>query len=54
MADGYTVHDSGRKDRFNRVLVDIALRDGRDAGSVMMGEGHAQAWPNQGNVWCGK
>lgn len=26
----------------------IALRDGRDAGSVMMGEGHAQAWPKSG------
>lgn len=54
MADGYIVRDSGRKDRFNRALVDIALRDGRDAGRVLMAEGFAQAWPNQGNVWCGR
>lgn len=54
MAAGYTVQSSGRKDQYGRVLVDIVLRDGRDAGRVLLQEGFAQGWPNRGNVWCGR
>lgn len=54
MADGYTIKNSGRKDRYDRALVDVMLRDGRDAGNVLMAEGLAQPWPNSGNVWCGR
>lgn len=54
MADGYVVKASGRKDKYDRALVDVVLRDGRDAGRVLMAEGLAQGWPNQGNVWCSR
>lgn len=54
MANGYTVKASGRNDKYERALVDVVLRDGRDAGRVLMAEGLAQPWPNQGNVWCGR
>lgn len=52
MADGYRIKPSGRKDRFGRALVDVELKDGRDAGRILMQEGLAQPWPNSGNVWC--
>lgn len=54
MADGYSVRSSGRYDKFNRLLVDVVLADGRDAGRALMQEGFAQPWPNRGNVWCGR
>lgn len=54
MADGYGIKNSGRKDKFDRALVDVVLTDGRDAGSLLMAEGLAQPWPNRGNVWCGR
>lgn len=54
MADGYTVTPTGRKDRFGRGLVDVVLKDGRDAGRVLMAEGFAQVWPNSRNVWCSR
>jgi hypothetical protein len=54
MGDGYAVKASGRNDKYGRALVDVALRDGRDAGRVLMAEGLAQPWPNQGNMWCGR
>lgn len=54
MASGYSVEDSGRKDRTSdrRALVRIRLADGRDAGAALVEEGLAQPWPNRGNVWC--
>lgn len=52
MADGYSIRSSGRYDKYDRLLVDVVLKDGRDAGDALMREGLAQAWPNQGNVWC--
>lgn len=52
--DGYRIHRSGKTDRAGRALVRIRLRDGRDAGGVLMSEGLAQPWPNRGNVWCGR
>jgi endonuclease YncB( thermonuclease family) len=52
MDEGYRIHRSGRQDRAGRDLVRIRLRDGRDAGDVLMSEGLAQPWPNEGNVWC--
>jgi len=54
MADGYAVKASGRHDKYDRALVDVVLRDGRDAGRVLMADGLAQPWPNQGNPWCGR
>jgi endonuclease YncB( thermonuclease family) len=54
MAPGYSIKGSGRSDRFGRALVDVALKDGRDAGKLLIAEGLAQPWPNSGNVWCGR
>jgi endonuclease YncB( thermonuclease family) len=54
MANGYSVKSSGRYDKYNRLLVDVVLADGRDAGRALMQEGFAQPWPNRGNVWCGR
>lgn len=52
MDEGYRIHRSGRQDRAGRDLVRIRLRDGQDAGDVLMSEGLAQPWPNEGNMWC--
>lgn len=52
MTEGYAISDSGRKDKFGRSLVKVALLDGRDAGNLLISEGLARAWPNTGNVWC--
>lgn len=52
MADGYSIKPSGRNDKYGGALVDIALRDGRDAGHVLVAEGFAQPWPSVGKVWC--
>ena len=53
MAPGYTVVDSGRRDRSEKARVNIRLADGRDAGSVLIEEDLAQPWQSKGNVWCG-
>lgn len=53
MSNGYTM--SGDKlDRNKRRLVKITLNDGRSVGKVLMEEKLAQAWPNSGNIWCGR
>jgi len=54
MEDGYSIWSSGRHDKYERLLVDVALADGRDAGQILVLEGLAQPWPNRGNVWCGR
>jgi hypothetical protein len=54
MADGYSIKNSGRQDKYGRSLVDVVLADGRDAGRVLLQDGLAQPWPNQGNLWCGR
>ena len=56
MAEGYTLENSGEKDRTSdrRDLVRLILPDGRDAGQVLISEGLAQPWPNDGYKWCGR
>ena len=54
LARGFTVVATGREDRAGRSLVNITLTDGRDVALQMMSEGIVQAWPNTGNVWCGR
>ena len=56
MAEGYVLENSGEKDRTSdrRDLVRLILPDGRDAGQVLIREGLAQPWPNEGNKWCGR
>lgn len=54
MDSGYTINWSGESGSYGRKLVTITLADGRDAGNVLMAEGLAQPWPNDGNVWCGR
>ena len=52
MQDGYTIQLLGRRDRSGRELVKVALPDGRDAGGVLLAEGHATLWPHERGVWC--
>lgn len=52
LSGGYTILWSGASGRYGRELVTIKLADGRDAGEVLIGEGLAQPWPNDGNIWC--
>jgi micrococcal nuclease len=54
MGAGYTIRWLGRTDRYNRQLVDITLRDGRDAGGVLVWEGLARIWPNGAKQWCNR
>lgn len=54
MSPGYAISWSDRRDQYKRELVTIRSKDGRDIGEVLKGEGLAQPWPNQGNVWCGR
>lgn len=54
MAPGYSIKGSGKNDRLGRALVDVTVKDGRDAGKLLIAEGLAQPWPNTGNVWCGR
>lgn len=55
MAGGYRLAGEGRKDRTSdrRDLVQVILPNGDDAGQVLIDEGLAQPWPNEGNKWCG-
>ncbi|MCQ0987565.1 thermonuclease family protein [Jiella marina] len=52
MGAGYQIIDSGDVGRYGRAIVRVRLADGRDAGEVLISEGLAQPWPNEGNVWC--
>ena len=52
MAQGYAIQWLDRSGRYGRELATIALADGRDAGEVLIEEGLAQRWPNEGNIWC--
>ena len=52
MATGYEIEWSGESGYYGRELVTIKLADGRDAGAVLISEGLAQPWPNEGNIWC--
>lgn len=52
MSGGYRINGSGESGYYDRYLVTITLLDGRDAGEVLIDEGLAQRWPNEGNRWC--
>lgn len=52
MAAGYSIEWLGSTDRYSRQLVNIKLRDGRDAGRVLLGEGLARPYPNSRKAWC--
>ena len=54
MGAGYTIRWLGKTDPYNRQLVDITLRDGRDAGGVLVWEGLARIWPNDTKQWCNR
>lgn len=48
------IKDSGARDRYQRPLVWIVLRNGETAGSVLVSEGHARVWrPGYRGDWCG-
>ncbi|WP_099863880.1 thermonuclease family protein [Pararhizobium haloflavum] len=52
MAGGYRIEWSGEVGYYDREIATVTLADGRDAGEVLIGEGLAQPWPNEGNRWC--
>lgn len=54
LAGGYRIEWSEEHGSFGRDLVQIRLSDGRQAGPVLIEEGLAQPWPNEGNIWCGR
>ncbi|MCD2177329.1 thermonuclease family protein [Rhizobium sp. C1] len=54
MNGGFDVDYTRKKGFYGSELVYVILRDGRDAGQVLISEGLAQRWPNTGNVWCGR
>lgn len=54
MGEGYTILDSGRKDRSGRALINIRLNNGETLTNVLTREGLTQPWPNTGNIWCQK
>ena len=41
----------GERGGFGRLLGRIEV-DGVDLGDLLIAEGLAQSWPNEGNVWC--
>lgn len=53
---GLKIEDSGARDHFQRPLVRLRLKDGREAGQVLLDEGYAVVWtPRQkraGDPWC--
>jgi endonuclease YncB( thermonuclease family) len=51
MSGGYSVEWLGDDDG-SRELVRIRLVDRRDAGDVLLSEGHAVLWPHPQGVWC--
>jgi endonuclease YncB( thermonuclease family) len=51
MSDGYSVQWLDDNDG-SRELVRISLVDGRDAGDVLLSEGHAVVWPHAPGIWC--
>ena len=53
MGTGYAIDWIGEQGSYDRELVNIRLSGGRDAGVMLIEEGLAQPWPNDGNVWCG-
>lgn len=52
MAGGYHFDWPGKFDRSGRKLVRVILKNGDDAGQILIGEHLAQSWPNKGNIWC--
>jgi endonuclease YncB( thermonuclease family) len=52
MSGGYTIAWLGRTDRYGRELVDIRLRNGWDAGRLLLSEGLARPFPNSQKAWC--
>jgi endonuclease YncB( thermonuclease family) len=51
MSAGYSIEWLGIDDG-SRELVQIRLMDGRDAGAILLSEGHAVQWPHVSGVWC--
>ncbi len=52
MRGGYRLVQTGKVGRYKRALVRVRLKDGRDAGQILIREGLAQPWPNDSNPWC--
>lgn len=54
MGQGYTILDSGRRDRSKRALINIRLNNGMLLNDQLLREGLTQPWPNSGNIWCNR
>ena len=52
MREGYEIIRLGRTDHYNRQLVNVRLRDGRDAGQVLLAEGLARQFLSRAKPWC--
>jgi micrococcal nuclease len=53
---GLKVEDSGARDRFQRPLVRLRLKDGKEVGQVLLDEGYAVVWTpghkRKRDPWC--
>lgn len=52
MGSGYQIDWAGERGGFGRELVNVRLQSGQDAGQILIQDGLAQPWPNEGNIWC--
>ncbi|MDO6458994.1 thermonuclease family protein [Celeribacter halophilus] len=51
--DAVGIEDTGKHDRYGRVLGRLVLKNGKTAGEVLIEEGYAKPWkPNSNIDWC--
>jgi endonuclease YncB( thermonuclease family) len=51
--DAVGIEDTGKHDRYGRVLGRLVLKNGKTAGEVLIEEGYAKPWkPNAKIDWC--
>ena len=53
LRDGFTIEDSGQRDRFRRPLIHARLPDGRTASAAVVAAGLGVVYAGRVNDWCG-
>ena len=53
MPDVVGVEDTGKHDRYGRILGRLILKNGQTAGEVLINEGYAKVWMPKAKIdWC--